>query len=68
MFCGHPYGRIRVFNEANRIYISLFSSEKINKNLGGRLELLTSILHGINRIVYSYFMLQQAINSAKDFP
>ena len=43
LFCGDLYRHIRVFIEAKRIYIFLLCLEKIYKNLGGRLELLTSI-------------------------
>ena len=36
------YGHIGVFTEAKKIYTVLLGSKKIDKNLGGRLELLTS--------------------------
>ena len=47
----------RVFNEAKRIYIVLMSLEKIDKNLGGQLEILTSI-HVSNFFVRSFFFFK----------
>ena len=40
--CNNLYGHIGVFPEAKKIYTVLLGSKKIDKNLGGRLELLTS--------------------------
>ena len=54
LFCVNLYGHIRVFNEAKKIYIVLMSLEKIDKNLGGQLEILTSI-HVSNFFVRSFF-------------
>ena len=57
LFSGDLYGHIRVLNEAKRIYKVLLSSEKIDKNLGGRLELslrvsspILSILTDFNNV------------------
>ena len=51
LFSGNLYGYVDVVNKAKIIYKVLLASEKIEKNLGGRLELLISIYTVIQPVV-----------------
>ena len=51
LFSRHVYRYVGVVNEAKIIHLLLLGSKKIDKNLGGRLELLTKYTNSSSRSV-----------------